>query len=344
MTRTARRRWTRELSSEVDGIAVNETGPVLLHGYDPPAGGRWVDSAIPGKLACLDRATGELRWSSPCEVGYGRGFGAGFGADNDAIVMGPSSSSGHRIVRMSLENGELVAIKDIDTFDEALVHPDLCVCSSAQRVFGTDTATLEELWSYSRKGERYHHIGRVDDCVYVVYTHTSSKKQGVLTLDARTGRAKGVLLGPTQDVIHDLAVDGKAVCLLLSNLTAALPQEVLLEYLMSNPDDDGSSSDGLGLLAMGPGAREGDAPLWYESLNSSEGDDEDEFPELAVSADCGKLYVINGALLDVRDALTGRALGDWAIPGLDERVAWKVSQGGGLLAEETRVSVFELPA
>ena len=340
MTRTARRRWTRELSSEVDGIAVSETGPILLHGYDPPAGGRWVDSAIPGKLACLDRATGEPRWISPCEVGYGRGFGAGFGGDNDAIVLGPSSN-GHRIVRMSLDNGELVAIKEIDTFDEALVHPDLCVCASAQRVFGTHTGSLEEAWSYSKSGERYHHIGRVGKLVYVVFTHIATKKQGVLTLDAKTGRAKGLLIAATQTMIHDLAVDDLAIGMLVSNLTPALPQEVLLEHLMRNPDDDGSSSDGLGLLAMEPGAREGDAPLWYEALHPG---DEPELPELAVSADCGKLYVVNGAMLEVRDALTGRELGAWAIPGLDERVAWMVSQGGGLLAEETRVSVFELPA
>lgn len=340
MTRTARRRWTRELSSEVDGIAVNESGPILLHGYDPPAGGRWVDSAIPGKLSCLDRATGEPLWVSPCEVGYGRGFGAGFGNDNDAIVLGPSAS-GHRIVRMSLDNGELIAMKEIDTFDEALVDPDLCVCSSANRVFATDTSSLEEVWSYAKKGERYHHIGRVGDRVFVVFTQNSTKKQGVVTLDAKTGRAKGVLIAPTQTRIHDLAVDERAVCLLVSNLTSALPQEVLLEHLMRNPDDDGSSSDGLGMLALEPQARQGDAPLWYEPLVPS---DEDEFGELAVSSDCGKLYTINGAMLAVRDALTGRELGDWAIPGLDERVAWMVSQGGGLLAEETRVSVFELPA
>jgi len=42
--------------------------------------------------------------------------------------------------------------------------------------------------------------------------------------------------------------------------------------------------------------------------------------------------------------LTGRKLGDWAIPGLDERVAWQVANGAGLLAEESRVSLFELPA
>ena len=87
MTHTARRRWTRELSSEVDGIAVGDSGPILLHGYDPPAGGRWIDSAIPGKLASLDRSTGEVLWVSPCEVGYGRGFGAGFG-EGDEVKAG----------------------------------------------------------------------------------------------------------------------------------------------------------------------------------------------------------------------------------------------------------------
>ena len=47
------------------------------------------------------------------------------------------------------------------------------------------------------------------------------------------------------------------------------------------------------------------------------------------------------ALLEVRDGLTGRSLGDWVVPGLDERVAWRVSQGAGLLAEERRVVLIE---
>ena len=58
----------------------------------------------------------------------------------------------------------------------------------------------------------------------------------------------------------------------------------------------------------------------------------------------GKLYLVKGALIEVRDTLTGRMLGDWAVPGLDESVAFLVSDGAGLLAEETRVSMFELPA
>ena len=35
--------------------------------------------------------------------------------------------------------------------------------------------------------------------------------------------------------------------------------------------------------------------------------------------------------------------GELTVPGLDEYVAWKVSNGAGLLAEETRVSIFEVP-
>ena len=58
MTTTAKRRWSRELDSEVDGIAFASTGPVLLHGYDPPAGGKWMDDVIPGKLGAFVRSNG----------------------------------------------------------------------------------------------------------------------------------------------------------------------------------------------------------------------------------------------------------------------------------------------
>jgi hypothetical protein len=81
--------------------------------------------------------------------------------------------------------------------------------------------------------------------------------------------------------------------------------------------------------------------LWYELLDQSASE---EFPEVSITADSGKLYVVRGALLEVRDGLTGRALDEWAVPGLDDRVGWSVAHGAGLLAEETRVSIFELPA
>ena len=340
MTHTARRRWTRELSSEVDGIAVGESGPVLLHGYDPPAGGRWIDSAIPGKLASLDRGTGEVLWVSPCEVGYGRGFGAGFGAAGEAVVLGPSSN-GHRIVRMSVETGELVDMAELEAFDEALVSADVCVCSNAKRVFAMDTKTLEVRWARAKKGERYHQVGRTGERVFVVFTNDQMKKQGILCLDAESGKSAGILLEPTQSVIHDIAADERALVVLTSDLEAALPREILLERLLGSSDDDVPAADRLALLALEPSGKAGDAPLWFEAVDVPSGD---EFPEIAISADSGKLYVVHGALLEVRDALTGRTLGDWAIPGLDDRVGWLVSQGAGLLAEETRVSVFELPA
>ena len=339
-TRTARRRWTRELTGEVDGIALDASGPVLLHGYDPPAGGRWIDSAIPGRLSALERGTGEARWTSPCEVGYGRGFGAGFGRDNDAVVLGPSTH-GHRIVRMSLDNGELVAASDIKTFDEALVFGDLCLTASARHVSAIETGSLRELWTYTREGERYHHVGRSGRRVFVVFTQESTRRKGVLCLDAQNGAFDGLLLAPNQRAIHDLAVDERGAVLLCSDLENALPREILIDYLVQGGDDEsGQGAVRLALVALEPTAAEGDAPLWFESLAGEDGD----LPEISVSADSGKLYIVRGALLEVRDTLTGRLLGDWAVPGLDERVAWKVAEGAGLLAEETRVSIFELPA
>lgn len=340
MTKTARRRWTRELSSEVDGIVVGATGPVLLHGYDPPAGGRWVDSAIPGKLASLDRSSGEILWVSPCEVGYGRGFGAGFGRENDVIVLGPSSG-GHRAVRMSLENGELLAVGEIEAFDESVVSPDVCICASAKRVFATDSKALEPTWSFAQRGQRYHHIGRVGQRVLVVFTQDTTKKQGLLALEARTGKSLGTLLDPTQSVIHGLAVDERAVMVLASDLEAALPREVLLARLLETQETEAPIADRLAVVALEPNAAAGDAPLWFEPIDVPA---DEEFPEVSISADSGKLYIVRGALLEVRDALTGRFLADWAVPGLDDRVGWMVCQGAGLLAEETRVSVFELPA
>jgi hypothetical protein len=97
----------------------------------------------------------------------------------------------------------------------------------------------------------------------------------------------------------------------------------------------------MSLLALPLGSVSGDAPLWYEILSTQPADD---VPEVGVTADSGKLYIVRGALLEVRDTLTGRRLGNWAVPGLDESVAWQVADGAGLLAEETRISVFELPA
>jgi outer membrane protein assembly factor BamB len=316
---------------------------VLLHGYDQPAGGRWVDSAIPGKLGAYDRASGEQLWLSPCEVGYGRGFGAGFGGADDALVLGPSSSgsSGHRIARMALGNGELIGVGEVPAFDEAEVWADVCVCVSAKRVVAIDSQTLRVRWSYDREGERYHHIGRSGDRIFVVYTQTATKKQGVLALDAESGDFQAVVLQPTSARIHDLVVEPGALVLLIGDVTAVLSNESLLELLQKHPDRDAAELRGLALYALAP-QRSSSKPLWFDIFQSP--DDEDDLPEVSIGSDDGKLYVVRNAFLEVRDGLTGRALGEWAVPGLDERVAWKVCQGAGVLAEETRVSVFELPA
>ncbi len=339
MTKTARRRWSREFTSEVDGIAIGSGGPVLVHLYDQPAGDKWIDDAIPGKLALLDRASGEPKWTSPCEVGYGRGFGAGFGRKGDVVVLGPSTS-GNRIVRMSIETGELLAAAKLPVFDSALVGSDLCMVAGLDRIAAYDSETLKELWRYQRDGERYHAIARSGKRVFVMYSSKANKKRGVLALDAAKGRFDGILVGPKQPTIHDLCADSGAVIALVDDLESALPQEALLKLLSQATDED-LGRRGPSLLAFAPGASEGDAPLWFEKLSFS---DPDEGADLAVSADSGKLYITTGAMVEVRDSLTGRKLGDMAVPGLDERVGWQVAQGAGLLAEETRVSIFELPA
>ena len=341
MTRTAKRRFTREVQSTVDGIAFGPTGPVLVHEYDPPAGGMWIDDVIPGRLAALDRSSGEVVWSSPCEVGYGRGFGAGLGREDDAIVLGPSSR-GHVIARMSLKNGELLGAGPIDAFDEAVVSGDLCICVTPKRLFAVAPSAMTEVWEYSRPGERYHHVARTGTKVFVVYTHATSRRLGVLRLDAESGEFDAELLAPRQPVVHGIAANADGIVLLTRDLPAALPAELASQFMIElSRRAETATSDTLSLISLPTNASVGDAPLWYEILSTQPAD---EIPEVSITADAGKLYLVKGALLEVRDTLTGRLLGDWAVPGLDESVAFQVSDGAGLLAEETRVSVFEFPA
>ena len=341
MTRTAKRRFSREITGIVDGIAFGASGPLLVHHYDPPAGDMWIDAVIPGKLAALERSTGEMLWSSPCEVGYGRGFGAGLTVDGHALVLGPAAK-GHMAARMALSSGELVGATEIEPFDEALVAGDLCICVTPKRVVAIDTRTLSEAWEYSRPGERYHHVARVGARVFVVATVGQGGRQGVLCIDAQNGEFQAEVLAPRQPVIHGIAGSGEGLIVLTRDLGSALPPEVVSQYLIDLARRaDAPKGDTLALLAVPVDSSSGDAPLWYEILSTQP---VDEIPEVSVTADSGKLYLVKGALLEVRDTLTGRMLGDWAVPGLDESVAWQVSSGAGLLAEESRVSLFELPA
>lgn len=326
MTKTARRRWSKEFSGEIDGIAMGDAGPVLLHGYDPPAGGKWIDNVIPGKLAAYDRNHGEPLWVSPCEVGYGRGFGSGLGREDDVVVLGPSSS-GHRIARMSLATGEQIGAREIEAFDQALVFGDMCVTCNSTRVAGLMTSEMLEVWAHDREGERYHIIGRSGDVVLTVYTDTKRKRQGVLKLHIETGKYLGTFLDPEFPVIHDL-VCGDSVAIVLAGDRS--PQRYR----------EASGPENLMLAAFRTDAETGAYSLWKEAVQD---DSPDDLPDVSISLDSGKLYIARGALLEVRDALSGRHLGELTLPGLDERIAWQVSQGAGLLAEETRASVFELP-
>ncbi|MFT7670095.1 MAG: outer membrane protein assembly factor BamB [Planctomycetota bacterium] len=340
MMSTARRRWSRENEGEVDGFALSEDGPVLVHGYDPPAGGMWIDEVIPGKLAAIDRNSGELLWNSPCEVGYGRGFGAGFGEGGEVIVLGPSAN-GHRIVRMEAATGKLLGAETIEAFDEAHVWGDICVCVNAGQVFAVSTSTMKMAWSFRHEGQRFHQIGRSGDLILVVHSDKKTKQKGILGLDVITGEVTTTILPQTMGEIHGMVVDGENVALLTADVAGHLTPELASQFLMELEDDSGDMVvDSLTLLGLSIRGGRGRA-TWYEILSTGS---DGEAMEVSIAADSGKLYVVSGALVGARDLLTGRLLGDWTIPGLDEQVGWKVSLGAGLLAEEHRVSVFELPA
>ncbi|MEM7309054.1 MAG: hypothetical protein AAF682_20390 [Planctomycetota bacterium] len=320
MLRTARRRWTREMDGEIDGIALGDTGPLLLHGYTPPAGGKWKDDVIPGRLGAYDRQSGKELWVSPCEVGYGRGFGAGLGDEDDVVVLGPGSG-GHLIARMSLSSGELLGAESIEPFDQAVVGGDLCMTLTPGRVTGLLTGPMLEVWSFRREGERYHLLGRDGAHVFVLYTDNKAKRQGVLRVEVESGEFVSELLPPELAVVHDMAVGGGVAVLLVGEgLKRAAAQERLFLLGVSTTED--------GTVLWRD-------PIPEEGLGG--------MPDVSIRLDDGKLYVARDSLLDVRDVLTGRQLGEVTVPGLDEHIAWHVSQGAGLLAEETRVSVFEIP-
>lgn len=326
MTRTARRRWSREFQGEIDGIALGPQGPVLVHGYDQPAGGKWVDNVIPGKLAAYDRQSGDELWVSPCEVGYGRGFGGGLGDEEDAVVLGPSVK-GHRIVRMSLTSGELLGVGEIQAFDQALVFGDMSITVMSSRVSGILTSHLFEAWSFARDGERYHAVGRSGDYLLVVYTDLNAKRQGVLRLDVESGDFIDQFLPAEYAVIHEMVCDEGIVTLFVGDRA---------------PSRFGHNH-GTGPMRLEAWRADGAEahPLWRDGVLDESPDD---MPDVSVTMDSAKLYVVSGAMLSARDGLSGRDLGEWTLPGLDERIAWGVSQGAGLVAEETRVSIFELPA
>lgn len=344
MTRSARRRWTRDLESEVDGILFGASGPVILHGYDPPAGGKWVDDVIPGKIGAFDRNSGERAWLGPCEVGYGRGFGAGFGSENDVLVLGPGQG-GHRIARMSVSSGELIEVEPVPEFDLALVGKDLCVCVCPTQLVGVHSETLQTIWTYRGKGMRFHRAARDGDQLYVSFSKKGSREQGLAILNADTGDRFREILAPGQPSIEGLeAMDGQ-VTILAGDLLAALPEDqrrdLQLAKLLAEDADDGSSSsaDGSshGLVSFNLSRPSDPRVAWHLELSGLEAG------EASLSMDSGKVYVARGATLQILDALSGRELGLVVVPGLDEYVAWQVREGAFLLAEENRVSVYEIP-
>ena len=192
------------------------------------------------------------------------------------VVLGPSSN-GHRIVRMSLANGELIDMRGMPTFDQALVGPDLCLIASPGQVTAIDSRTLDDAVDLRAQGRALPRPGPPGRRVFVVFIARQDAQAGRAEARRRgrrvRRRARGSRAGVDARRRRGPAGGGAAV----SDLAAALPKELLVEYLTQNPDEGGGGRTGLALLALDPGAEEGDAPLWFESI---EGGERDEIPEV----------------------------------------------------------------
>ena len=340
MTRIARRRWSIDPECEVDGIAAGPSGPIVIHGYDPPAGGKWVDDVIPGKVIGFDRQSGARLWASPCEVGYGRGFGAGFDAEGALVILGPSQS-GHRMTRMEARDGVLLGVEAVPEFDEAHVADDLCICVGPTSISGILTAAMIPAWRFKKDGYRIHRAARAGDRLFATYSKKQGKTQGLLALNALDGTFEGELTPPEQKPIVGLCASSEVVAMVVDDLEAALPPEQARDLMLRRlTQDEDATGDGPapGLVVLD--ASEPSRVLWFEDLSAGRDDD---YVEPTVQIDSGKLYIARGALLAIRDQLTGRSLGEAVVPGLDEFVAWGIADGAFVVAEENRATVYEVP-
>lgn len=348
-SRIARRRWTRELELEVDGVHLGASGAVIVHGYEDPAGGKWHDSVIPAKVGAFDRQSGERLWLAPCEIGYGRGFGAGYAGENQVLVLGPSAN-GHRAARISTDSGELLALEDVGGFDEAHVDAECCVCVAPQEIFALRARDLGQLWRLAAGGRRFHRSARGQKHLFVAHSEKGSRLQGVGAVDLESGKRFLSLVPANQPSVLGLAAGGGYFAVLGQDLEQLLPEDrrrdLQLERLMAEEErgdyeaaEGHSGERGLGGLAVFEMAGSAARLAWHRDL-SGRGEDTEA---ASLAMDSGKVYVASGASLLVLDALSGRELGRVVVPGLDEHVSWTVRDGAFLLAEENRLTVFEVP-
>jgi hypothetical protein len=349
MTRSARRRWAAEIDLQIDGLALTPRGPIFAHVYDPPAGGKWAEDVIPSKLLAFDRTSGERLWAAPCEVGYGRGFGAGLGPDGDLIVVGPTQA-GHRAVQVSASTGEQLGGVDVPEFDEAMVEGGSVLIVALTSLTRLDAASFEAKWALQAKDDRFHSSATDGQTLFVAVSTKRNRSQGLRAYTVARGGKSGDILAQGQATILGLGAEDGLVTVLVEDLASALPEDLSRDYqlakLMSEDADGfgGESAGGhsAGVVAFAWDAAEKRAEAkWFLDLAGP--GSELEPGDASIRVDSGKLYVAQGAILSVYDLVSGRPLGEVAVPGLDDFVAWDVSDGALLVAEETRLSVYEIP-
>ena len=269
---------------------------------------------------------------SPCEVGYGRGFGAGIGQQGQVLVLGPSQG-GHRMVRMAAADGELLEAADIEPFEDAVVRPDVVVCANARMVWGSTRSTSRNAGDTSVRASGT--TGSPATRAASTVSNLETGKYGVARLDADTGQFDGYIVAPSLPVIRDLDCTGNTVALVTADLTMLEDSDRMefITQLAQHPDE--GPRDTLSLVALYDGSP-GEGPLWFRILETG------RWTICPTSRSPGTAGSSTSSVARCLRPWTPSRAALWATdgPGLDEKIAWTVVDGAGLLAEETRVSVF----
>jgi len=241
---------------------------------------------------------------------------------------------------------------DLPEFDEALVDGKHVLIVALTSLTRLDSASLEAKWALQAKDDRFHSSATDGKTLFIAVSTKRNRSQGLRAYTVARGGKAGDILAQGQSTILGLGAEDGMVTVLVEDLASALPEDLSRDYqlakLMAEDSDDfgGGSLGGEGgsagvvAFAWDAGEKRSEAK-WFLDLSAS--GLEDDPGEASIRVDSGKLYVARGAMISVYDLLSGRPLGEAAVPGLDDFVAWDVADGALLVAEETRLSVYELP-
>ena len=327
-------------SGEIDGIALGDNGsghPPRLRPARRRASGSTTSSRASSarSTARAVRCSGSrpARWATAAASERGLGAGERCRPARAQPAGPPDRAHVARDGRADRRPAEVAALRPGARGTATCASP-----SRPATCAGIMTSPMLEVWSYTRAPTS----ATTSPVALERQRPTSStrtrtlRRQGVLRLDVESGDlVRRLPRDPEYPVIHDLVCneDGS-----LRSFWWAIDRSTDA----TRPVRPRLSTLRLEAFRTG-GHVTSRTPLWSESDRTDESPD--DLPDVSISMDSGQ--ALHRQRRPARGPRRAHRTERWAsmtLPGLDERIAWQVSQGAGLLAEETRASVFELPA